>query len=349
MKKLFIYILLFAFIITGCSSNKTISDSDSTTSPAASSIEAVDEKVEFEILESDELKALKVDESQEVMVLMYHNIGEEEATWTRTPENFRRDLETLYNNGFRAISLEDYALGNIATEKGHTPVVITFDDGNENNFRYLENGEIDPTCAIGILESFKADFPDFNTTATFFLNQLAFGSKSQEVDKLKFLAQNGYSIGNHTLTHLDLKKASPEDIQKEIASLKSTHESTYPELNIQTLALPYGAKPSEENYSLTYKGLFDNISYDNIAVLLVGWDPYFSPYHKDFDFSKIRRVRASETNVDGVGLYDWLKAYDQGTKFRYISDGNPATISIPESKQELIQSSKFQDKKIITY
>lgn len=58
--------------------------------------------------------------------------------------------------------------------------------------------------------------------------------------------------------------------------------------------------PSEENYSLTYKGLFDNISYDNIAVLLVGWDPYFSPYHKDFDFSKIRRVRASETNVDGV-------------------------------------------------
>ena len=71
--------------------------------------------------------------------------------------------------------------------------------------------------------------------------------------------------------------------------------------------------------------------------------------HKDFDFSKIRRVRASETNVDGVGLYDWLKAYAQGTKFRYISDGNPATISIPESKQELIQSSKFQDKKIITY
>lgn len=92
------------------------------------------------------------------MVLMYHNIGEEEATWTRTPENFRRDLETLYNSGFRAISLEDYALGNIATEKGHTPVVITFDDGMKNNFRYLENGEIDPTCAIGILESFKADF-----------------------------------------------------------------------------------------------------------------------------------------------------------------------------------------------
>ncbi|HEX2999623.1 MAG TPA: hypothetical protein VHR86_05235, partial [Armatimonadota bacterium] len=39
-----------------------------------------------------------------VLVLEYHQIGDHEARWTRTPENFRKDLETLYKHGFRAVS-----------------------------------------------------------------------------------------------------------------------------------------------------------------------------------------------------------------------------------------------------
>ncbi len=46
-----------------------------------------------------------------VMVLMYHNIGSEEATWTRTPENFKKDLNTLYEKGYRPISLKRLCVG----------------------------------------------------------------------------------------------------------------------------------------------------------------------------------------------------------------------------------------------
>src|SRR5439155_794947 len=90
-----------------------------------------------------------------VMILEYHKIDYPEARWTRTPENFRRDLETLYARGYRLIGLGDLIDGRIAVPAGTTPVVLTFDDSSPGQFRYLEaNGtaEIDPKSAIGILE-----------------------------------------------------------------------------------------------------------------------------------------------------------------------------------------------------
>lgn len=333
-------------VLNGCSSPSAPEQANSDQTDA-SDPPVVEETVKT--LSADELSSIQADESGEIMVLMYHNIGEEEATWTRTPDNFRKDLETLYEKGFRTIRLEDYASGNISTEAGFTPVVITFDDGKENNFRYLEGKQIDPNCAVGIMEDFKQKHPDFNMTATFFLNGLAFGEKEQEKDKLEFLVQNGYSIGNHTMTHPSLRKLTPEDIQKEIASLKSKFETLCPDVTINTLALPFGEKPKGDDAVYTYQGTYENTSYENIAVLLVGWDPYLSPYDKAFDFANIHRVRASETNVDNVGLYNWLEAYEKGSKIRYISDGNPQTIAVPNAKSEKIDTAKFREKTVITY
>jgi hypothetical protein len=42
-----------------------------------------------------------------IMILEYHKVDYPEATWTRTPENFRRDLETLYAKAYRLINLGD--------------------------------------------------------------------------------------------------------------------------------------------------------------------------------------------------------------------------------------------------
>src|SRR5437879_4590446 len=73
-----------------------------------------------------------------VMILEYHKIDYPEARWTRTPENFRHDLETLYARGYRLISLGDLIDGRIAVPAGTTPVVLTFDDSSPGQFRYLE-------------------------------------------------------------------------------------------------------------------------------------------------------------------------------------------------------------------
>ncbi len=107
-----------------------------------------------------------------IMILEYHKIDYPEERWTRTPENFRRDLETLYARGYRLVSLGDLLDGRLAVPAGTTPVVLTFDDSSPGQFRYLEqNGtlEIDPKSAVGILEAFLRERPDFGRGATFFV------------------------------------------------------------------------------------------------------------------------------------------------------------------------------------
>jgi hypothetical protein len=55
---------------------------------------------------------------------------------------------------------------------GTTPIVLTFDDSSPGQFRYIQqNGvlAIDPKSAIGILEAFTREHPDFGRAATFFV------------------------------------------------------------------------------------------------------------------------------------------------------------------------------------
>src|SRR5207245_2750606 len=57
-----------------------------------------------------------------VMILEYHKIDYPEVRWTRTPENFRRDLATLYAKGYRLIALGDLLDGRIVLPAGTTPI-----------------------------------------------------------------------------------------------------------------------------------------------------------------------------------------------------------------------------------
>src|SRR5437870_8575266 len=94
-----------------------------------------------------------------LMILEYHKVDYPEERWTRTPENFRRDLETLYTRGYRLISLGDLLDRSIKLPAGTTPVVLTFDDSSPGQFRYIEaNGsvQIDPKSGLGVLEALIA-------------------------------------------------------------------------------------------------------------------------------------------------------------------------------------------------
>lgn len=291
-----------------------------------------------------DLNTIKPNEAGEIMVLMYHHIREPEAEWARTPENFKRDLQTLYEKGFRPISLNDYVAGNITTEAGFTPVVFTFDDGNQNNFNMIQNsaGEwiVDPDSAVGILVDFNKKHPDFPLEATFFINGgTPFGQKEWVEHKLNYIVEMGMDLGNHTNTHIDFTKASGEKMQEELGKLKALIDNNVKNYEVNTLALPFGSKPKDQELrKYLIEGFFEGINYNHVAILEVGWDPYLSPFHQKFDFSRIRRVRASETKVDGVGMYDWFKAFEAGKRIRYISDGDPKVVTVPEKYQEQIKA-----------
>ncbi|MFN2272603.1 MAG: hypothetical protein ACK2US_17305, partial [Anaerolineae bacterium] len=100
----------------------------------------------------------------DVLVLVYHAIGRPEDRWRRTPENFRADLEYLITHGYYPVNLVDLATGNLGhVPPGRRPIVLTFDDSTAGHFRYLEDGSIDPDCAVGVLlamhEKYGDDWP----------------------------------------------------------------------------------------------------------------------------------------------------------------------------------------------
>lgn len=342
-KRIILIMVLSLFLLVGC-------QDENKEEPVVEEEEVVEITKDMVNLE------LNPNELGQVMVLMYHNIGEEEAEWTRTPENFKKDLNVLKEEGYVAVSLEDYVNDNIDVPAGKTPVVITFDDGNENNFRVekLENGDfkIDPNSAIGILEEFNKENPEFQGTATFFvLGKTPFGDKESVEFKLNYLKENGYSIGNHTTDHRNMSDvATKEGVQEALARQVDYINDIIPEYDVNTYALCYGARPkNEELHPYLVKGEYEGTSYNNIAIVNVGWDPAKSPLDVEFDETSIPRIRASEMKVDNVGLYDWLDYFENNPEKRYISDGYKEIISIPKELEDKLDSEKIEGRELNLY
>ncbi|MDR5659386.1 polysaccharide deacetylase family protein [Serpentinicella sp. ANB-PHB4] len=348
-KFIILIVLSLLVVLTGCQST---TNEKNVSSENIEEIEndlqekdTVDKEEEIELGKTEpiDLSVVKPNEAGEIMVLMYHHIAEPEAEWTRTPDNFRRDLQTLYDKGYRPISLEDYVTGNINTEAGFKPVVLTFDDGPRNNFNMIETDndewEIDPDSAVGILLDFHEKNPDFPLEATFFINGgVPFGQEELVEYKLNFIVDHGMDIGNHTYNHINFTNATADEIQEEIGRLNNLVNNYLPDYEVNTLALPFGSKPrSKELREFLVEGEYQGNTYHNSAILEVGWDPYHSPYHDKFDPTRIRRVRASETKVDGVGMYDWLNILEHGGRIPFVSDGNPDQITVPEGYEENIR------------
>lgn len=302
----------------------------------------------------------KPNELGKIMVLMYHNIGEKEDVWVRTPDNFRKDLERLYNEGYRPIRLIDYVNNEIDVEAGYTPIVITFDDGNQNNFNILgeKDGkmEIDPDCAVGILEEFNEKYPDFNATASFFLfGTNPFGQEEYIDYKLNYLVENGYDVGNHTMSHVDFKSSknqNSEAIQKALGVQVQRLETRIEDVayKVNTLALPYGHRPKSDSLQkFLAEGQYEDTVYQNLAILNVGWDPYYSPVDKRFDQTAIHRVRAGVIDVDNVGILDWLESFKKHPGRKYISDGEKDIITIPARVKEQLDDDKIKGKAVNVY
>lgn len=295
---------------------------------------------------------LEPNELGEIMILMYHGIGNEETVWQRTPENFRKDLEYMYQNKYQMISLNDYAKGEINTKAGYTPIILTFDDGRQNNFNFTDvNGEmvLDPDCAVGILEEFKSKYPDFNVTASFFLGTNPFGQKEYAKEKINWLIENGYDLGNHTYSHNELGKLNGEEIQAEIGSVNNIIKNYIPDYDVETLALPHGSNPKDEYESVMLEGEYEGNKYKTIAVLDVGWRPSYSPFDTLTDFTSLYRVTASEISVDNCGMNDYFKQYEENKRERFISDGNPDVVTIPKRHEKYLNMDIVGDKVVNIY
>ena len=102
---------------------------------------------------------LPPNELGEILVLEYHRLGEKEGEFVRRAENFRKDLETLYQRGYRPITMRQLLDGDVDLPAGTTPVVFTIDDSSLGQFYYREDGSIDPATMMGMWQAFAEASP----------------------------------------------------------------------------------------------------------------------------------------------------------------------------------------------
>ncbi len=303
-----------------------------------------------------DLNTVKPDESGKIMVVMFHNFVETykkgDKAYTTTFGDFRNLLGTLYGSGYRLISFSDYMNGNIDTPAGFIPMVFTFDDGTAGQFNLVEeNGvpAVNKDSAVGIMEEFNKTHPDFGLKATFFVNlgNNTFPGKGTVPDRLKYLIDKGFEIGNHTYTHIKLNEAKTAgEIQKEIGGNQKKMYELIPGYTFNAFSLPYGL-PSKELQQYVEKGEYEGVKYENKGIVEVGWDPAYSPFTAKLNLLSIHRVRASGIVPVEADLAWWLKEMKRDKQF--VSDGDPAAVTVPKDKESLLDVQKLQGRRLVTY
>jgi len=315
-------------------------------------------------IDKEKLKEDKINELGNIPIMMYHGIINKKDSQTdyiggnvdkdgynRTTESFREDLEFYYNNDYRMVRLIDYVNGNINTEYGKSPIVLTFDDGNDNNLKVTgldEEGNIiiDPNSAVGILEEFKKKYPDFNVTATFFVNDSLFNQKEYNEKILNFLVDNGYDVGNHTKGHANFSNIDTKKTQEVVGYVYKQLDNIIPDKYVKIVALPFGSPYSKthENYNYILKGTYDNYQYETEAALRVGWEAELSPFNNSFDKTFLKRCRAYDNNGKDFDIEMNFRILENK---RYISDGNNKTIVTSSDNENIVNNS--YDLEVIYY
>jgi len=182
-----------------------------------------------------------------VPILAYHKVSTDDTIYTINPELFDRQMQYLAENGFTAISLPQLADG-LAGKRDlpAKPVVITFDDGYEDNF----------TTALPILEK-------YGLRAAVFIAVNKVGQPGyMSWDQMQAMQARNIDIGSHTLSHTALTTLSPAQWEQEIQNSKLELEQRLSK-PVTFLAYPHGLfSPAMFEYlkSAGYNGAFSGVT-----------------------------------------------------------------------------------------
>jgi peptidoglycan/xylan/chitin deacetylase (PgdA/CDA1 family) len=226
---------------------------------------------------------------QAVPVLMYHHIAEGQGGGKLdvSPRSFERQMQFLKAHQYRVLDLGSYV--RLLKEKRPVPrkaVVITFDDGYDDNF----------TNAYPILR--KAGFP-----ATIFVQAGAVGKPGYlTTEDLRILADGGIEIGSHTVNHAFLPDLDEEGMRREIVDSKAELEGMVGR-PVRLFAYPGGG------WNATAARLVREAGYEGAAA------SKRAP-HRPVDPYALRRIRISRTADSLVvfwlktgGFYHWIEAF----------------------------------------
>ena len=212
-----------------------------------------------------------------VPILLYHHVSDEKTDLpelTISSKVFDYQMKTLKNHGFTPITSEillNYMSGKtvVMPEK---PIVITFDDGYEDNYSY----------AFPILKK-------YNFKATIFMVGVNIDAQERLSKKQMLeMSQYGIEFGSHSITHSSLISLNQKELIKEIKNSKKQIEKVIKK-EVSLFAYPYGDYNLNvlESTQFNYKGAVTVLpgpvksNYDNVYLMRR------IPIFNDTDFEKL--------------------------------------------------------------
>lgn len=159
-----------------------------------------------------------------VLILNYHQLVDENSDlknrFTLTRSQFLKQISTIQEKNIPFVSFSDISNG---LTNANVSILLTFDDGQRSDFE----------IAYPILK-------EKGIPAAFFpiVNELEKENK-MTWNELKKLAEDGFEIGSHGLSHKNLLSLKKEEIHAEISLSKRILEEKLRK-SVQILAFPYG-------------------------------------------------------------------------------------------------------------
>ena len=296
----------------------------------------------------------------EIMIIMYHGLHETNPSpYDRLTADFWNDLQTLYDQGYRLISMRDLVNNNITTPAGYTPVVLSFDDGVPSAFSLmeLEDGTLAPVpgTAVYIINAFYEMHPDFGRTAIFFINGQPepFRGAGTLEERFAFLIDHGFELGNHSYTHVSFGRINAARLQREIGLIDQMIRRYAPGYEPLVFAYPFGIRPRASLRHYVLEGEYNGISYSYAWALRVGntGNPAI-PHHINFDPTNVSRVVASDVSTPYYAVADLghlLRLFERAPHLRFISDGDPDVITVPRHLEHYVNIYSLGDRELVVY
>jgi len=174
-----------------------------------------------------------------ITVVLYHRVTDElRDSLTTGIEQFERQMALLRRH-CHPVSIEDIIAGRLPRHPARPLVCVTFDDGYKDNFAtaapLLLRHQI--SAAFFVSTGFIGTARQFPHDEGKVASQLA----KMTWDDLRQMKSDGFTIGSHTVSHINCAKEPTEIVQRE---LRDSMEQLRTELDLRDviLAYPFGGR-----------------------------------------------------------------------------------------------------------
>ena len=201
-----------------------------------------------------------------VPILMYHSITNADESnahaYYRTMTSqavFASQMKYLHENGFKTCSPAQ-AIQQLQTQTAAKLVVITFDDGYRDFYRY----------AFPILNQYSYSATVYLPTA--YIGEAPLRFKKTDCltwAEVRELSQHGILFGSHTVTHPQLRELSHVAVNEELANSKNAIEEKLG-CAVDSFAYPYAFPQADSDFTSMLRDSLSRAGYQNGVCTIVG-------------------------------------------------------------------------------